>query len=618
MKSFKTKLLIIIIAILTVGLGSLSFSNYVKTKQLLTDNIEQSLASLVIASSNEVALWLDVRKAEAELLANSLSLINNNNREMIVAYLAAEVQRNGKYETLYVADRTGSYFNSLGMSANMGDRDYFKKVMATGETVISDPVVSKTTGNWIITAASPIKRNNEIIGVAGGAVLLDDLLRRISLIKVGKTGYAYMIQGDGLFIAHPQQDLVMKYNPLKDSGTSPDLVDATQKMTKGENGKARYAFEGVDKYIAYAPVPGVKWSLALTAPVSEILSQISSLPVTYLIITLLIMVIAGGVVSVVLTRMIAPLKKVVARSAKIAAGDLSGEEIEVKSQDEFDQLAGAFNTMQANLKSVVNHLQEKSKTVAASSNELSANAENVAAGANETATTISQVASTVEQISANAHRIAGVSVQTTEFAGEGSDAVQRITVQMNSIQQTTATGMEVINQLNESAIKISKIVELITQFADQTNLLALNAAIEAARAGEQGLGFAVVAEEVRKLAEQSAGAAREINLLINTIQQGSQKSVQSMNESVVNVQAGTAVVQDMGEIFNKIQSSVQCLASEIQSVVKATEEITMAVQNVAAAAEEETATMEEVSSTTQHLAVLAEELEALANHFKVG
>jgi Methyl-accepting chemotaxis protein len=358
--------------------------------------------------------------------------------------------------------------------------------------------------------------------------------------------------------------------------------------------------------------------LVLDNNVKAIVQYITSTKKINLFATIFALV-AGILAGFLLAGAIArPVKQVAAEAAKIADGDLTGREIPVKTRDEVGQLAGAFNTMQANLKEIANQLQEKSKIVASSSIELSASTENIAAGATETASTVSQVAGTVEQVTANVRHISDSSTQAAGYAGEGSAAIQRIAAQMEYIQNATAATAEVIHRLNHAAAKISQIVELITQIADQTNLLALNAAIEAARAGDQGRGFAVVAEEVRKLAEQSADAAKEIYALITAIQQESQKAVQSMDQGLEQVQAGQGVVKDVNVTFEKIIASVRGLAGDFRVVASAIAEISTSVQNVAAAAQEQTATMEEVSSTTQGLTRMAEELDNLAGRFKLA
>ncbi|GAB6179045.1 hypothetical protein JCM14036_03640 [Desulfotomaculum defluvii] len=262
-------------------------------------------------------------------------------------------------------------------------------------------------------------------------------------------------------------------------------------------------------------------------------------------------------------------------------------------------------------------MQEKSQLVASSSMQLSASSQNVAASAQETSSTITQVASTVEQVTINTQNIAENSDHATNYAQAGTEGLRRISRQMELIERATISSGEDINMLNKSAAKISQIVELITQIADQTNLLALNAAIEAARAGEQGRGFAVVAEEVRKLAEQSANAAKDIYQLIKSIQQETDKAVQSMTDSVAQVKEGSTVVLDVGVTFEKIIAAVHNLSEEIQSVASAAEQMSASVQSVASNTEEQAATIEEVSSTSQDLNRMAEELESLSKHFKV-
>lgn len=331
----------------------------------------------------------------------------------------------------------------------------------------------------------------------------------------------------------------------------------------------------------------------------------------------LALILGCGIGFLMIRLVVLPVRRVAVEASKIAAGDLTGDQIEVKTRDEVGRLASAFNDMRSNLKEMAGLLQEKSNVVALSAAQLSASAENVSAGAASTASTVTGVAGTVEQVSANARRIAGASARAAGYAGEGNKGIQRLGEQIEIIRKAAATSSKVIYGLNESTARISQIVDVITHIAEQTNLLALNAAIEAARAGEHGRGFAVVAEEVRMLAEQSAGAAKEIHKLIESIQLESKKAVQSMEEGSGLVEAGSLVVNEVGGVFGEIISAVQGLAREIDYVAEATGEISSAVENVAAASQQQTATMEEVSSTTQTLSVLAHDLEDISKRFRL-
>ncbi|NTW05551.1 MAG: HAMP domain-containing protein [Peptococcaceae bacterium] len=312
-----------------------------------------------------------------------------------------------------------------------------------------------------------------------------------------------------------------------------------------------------------------------------------------------------------------PINNIFYEADKISKGNLTGNKVELKTNDELGKLAGVFNSVLVNLKEIVALLQDKSNFVTDYSNELSASAENVTVSASKTTSTVGQVNDNLDQVSTNIAQVASVFQQASQYAEEGTHGINRITVQMDSLQRVNTENVEVITELKDSASKITQIVDIITQIADQTSLLALNAAIEAARAGEQGRGFAIVSEEVRKLAEQSAGATKEIYTLVTNIQTESEKAVQSASGAKNQVGEGLKVINEVGQVFAKIISIVQSLAGEINSVSYAAKEVSSAMHVVSSSAEEQTATMEEVSSTINSLAQMAEELNQIAKRFKL-
>jgi methyl-accepting chemotaxis protein len=328
--------------------------------------------------------------------------------------------------------------------------------------------------------------------------------------------------------------------------------------------------------------------------------------------------VAGLLLAVFITRMITrPILATVREAGRIAEGDLTGEELVVRTRDEIARLAEAFNRMRANLREIVGQVVQTSKQVAESASQLAAQAEQTAAGASETASTMSEMASTVEQVTENAQKVSAAAEQAAARAAEGAGGVERVIGQMKAIEQSSANASSAINALNQTTGRITQIVDLITQIADQTNLLALNAAIEAARAGEQGRGFAVVAEEVRKLAEQSANAAKEIYELITTVQNETGKAVEVMAAGAAEVTEGSKVINEVGTNIKAISLAVEDVARQVQEVAAAAEEMSAGVQNVAGTTEEQTAAMEEVSAATEELTALAGELDKLAARFRV-
>ena len=303
---------------------------------------------------------------------------------------------------------------------------------------------------------------------------------------------------------------------------------------------------------------------------------------------------------------------------RIAGGDLTGRSLAIKNKDEIGSLAASFNKMLSNLKNIVGLVENTARTVAVSSKDLSAAAQQTSAAASDTASNIGQVSGAVQQVSGNAGAAAVASEAATSYTVGGGESIERVIQQMEAIRQSAGKASAVVSELVGAAARITEMVKMITGIADQTNLLALNAAIEAARAGEHGRGFTVVAEEVRKLAEKSAGAAREIRNLTGVIQEGAERATASMQEGEKEVVAGTAIAREAGDSFTNINEIIQGLNTKIHDVAAAAEEISAGVQSVAGATEEQAATVEEISTSAESLARVAEDLRLAVEGFKLG
>lgn len=297
-------------------------------------------------------------------------------------------------------------------------------------------------------------------------------------------------------------------------------------------------------------------------------------------------------------------------------GDLT-QKIEVKSKDEFGELAQAVNKMIDSIRQMMTQLIGHAKEVAEATQQLVSTTQQTAATANETSATMTEIATTVDNVTENIQVINKTADNTTELANSGSEEISRAIAQMHRISDSTGEVVTAFDGVNQKAQEINKIIELITTVADQTNLLALNAAIEAARAGEHGRGFAVVAEEVRKLAEQSAGATTEIRTLITGIQVETQKAMSILTAANHEVEIGTVGVQESGSNFNKIANGILTLTSQLHDIVTAAEQMDAGVQSVSASTEEQTAATEEILASAESLEKIAEELNKLASGFKI-
>lgn len=354
-----------------------------------------------------------------------------------------------------------------------------------------------------------------------------------------------------------------------------------------------------------------------------------------------------------------PVKAVSKTLIKVADGDLKVDKLQVKTEDELKDLSDSLNEMVDTLNSTISMVHDSANQVAASSEELMASSEQStraaetiaqeaqhnAEGADTQSRNIHEVTAAIQQMSSGIQQIADDSEQmlhSVEFAEEmtkeGEQVVNTVSDQMREIRNAVKDTSNIISILDDYSKEIGDITALIKDISEQTNLLALNAAIEAARAGEHGRGFAVVADEVRKLAEESKTSAEKISGMVSGIQTEMNRAVHSMNIGNQKVDEGILFTEKASETFNKIEEAASGVASRVENVSSAVEqmtavtgEIVKAIDNIgqisehmmtssqesAGASEEQLATMEEISGAAENLAKLSEEMQSLITHFKI-
>ncbi|CAG0985465.1 MAG: HAMP domain-containing methyl-accepting chemotaxis protein [Candidatus Methanoperedens sp.] len=354
-----------------------------------------------------------------------------------------------------------------------------------------------------------------------------------------------------------------------------------------------------------------------------------------------------------------PVDAMLIASNKVAQGDLTVQ-ITNDSKDEVGQLSQAINIMTGNLKGVLGKVQQSAMNVASTAQELSASSEqmkastdqissttqDIATGVGSQASKMSEISRAMKEMSESVQQVAMNSQKAAEGANSASTTAQKVgkmsddvAKKMTEIQSTVDNSATVIKQLDGKSQQIGEIIGVITNIADQTNLLALNAAIEAARAGEHGRGFAVVADEVRKLAEESRGAANQITGLIKDIQQGTKQAVTTMEQGTKTVGEGAKNIADTVTAIDEIVKAAADVATMVQEIAAAAEEqsasveeVTASVEDVSAiseesaagtqetsaAAEEQAATMDQLVNASQEMARLSNELQAEVSKFNIG
>ncbi|ACV63998.1 methyl-accepting chemotaxis sensory transducer [Desulfofarcimen acetoxidans DSM 771] len=343
--------------------------------------------------------------------------------------------------------------------------------------------------------------------------------------------------------------------------------------------------------------------------------QARNLILVLLVIASVLSVIIGYLLIISITK---PIKEVIEEMYKMGEEhDLRERYLVEGVQDEIGSLRRTFNHMLVNRRRMITEIKDSSTTLAAQSEQLSASSEQVTSAVQEVVATINQLAMTTDSQSVNTSQVNQLALGMSEMAKQGSQAVENTLQKMNLINGKVVESTTVISDLDKRSHEIGQILEVITNIADQTNLLALNAAIEAARAGEAGRGFAVVAEEVRKLAEQSAGATKDIASIVKEIKGQTRLAVDSMDQVTGVVEDGVKVSAETSSILSKIIGEIERVTVMVGEISQAAENNSDMTQNLASASQETNANIEQVSASAQHLTEMAERLREMTAVYKL-
>lgn len=354
-----------------------------------------------------------------------------------------------------------------------------------------------------------------------------------------------------------------------------------------------------------------------------------------------------------------PVSRVSSSLKQIAAGNLTLDKIQLNSKDEIGELAKSLNIMIDDLNDTIMKTSESAHQVASASEQLTASAEQSTQSTellsnlvqdnangveqqlnkiNDDSQSLTQLVSKVNNINENSIDMESSTNNSTDYVNNGIVSIENVVERIHDVKMSFETISRTINSLESKSIEIGSVIKLITDLSDQTNLLALNAAIEAARAGEQGKGFAVVADEVRKLAEASKNSANQITVMIDDIQSETRNAVESIYEGNGRVEEGISSTSEARTAFGKIEESMTGVSNKVRDVSTSIEDIKQialniseAIENVkviadnsvtssqesSASTQEQLATMEEISSSAQSLSILSEELQKSISKFQI-
>jgi methyl-accepting chemotaxis protein len=563
----------LIVSFLLLGLIPMiimgSVSNYKSTDILMKNansemvNMTKNAIELLQAQFTIYRMQMDTIVSPAKQVLDMLQLgmaIDAGNTDNLEKALSEQMKSYPAFKRIRIFDMNGDMkISNNGVASdkteNASSLPWYKQASTAKEVIFGEVNIPKGLSEPVTTMVksflTPEGKPYAFIAVDISA---EDVAKPITNMKIGKEGFAYIINKDGMVIAYPDKAKIFQLNISK--------YDFGKEILQKKSGTTEYSLDGLNRFASFQEYPAMGWIIASSANKAEILESISTMN-TLFIILLIVMATFSLVTGILFTiRLIKPINRIVAG------------------------------------------LNDGSNQVASASSQVSESSQRLAEGASGQAASLEETTSSLEEMSSMTSQNADNAKQAKAMMNEAKLVVEKANAQMARLT-------EAIGQITRSSEETGKIIKTIDEIAFQTNLLALNAAVEAARAGEAGAGFAVVADEVRNLALRAAEAARNTSKLIEkTI-----KAVKNGNEMTVSTQEAFRANADLSAKISQLVDEIAMASEEqahgIAQVNKAVTEMDKVTQQTAATTEESASAAEEMNAQAQQMRMFVEELAAV-------
>ena len=580
---FSQKILLAACMVVTAAFALFTAYNDYQQRNAIRANLESYLAEMGAITADNIQNWLNGRILLIESAAQAVADDGDAQRVLSMFERQAFAQ---SFLFSYYGSAEGQYLmrpedDALPADYDPRTRPWYKDALTAGGSTLTEPYADAGVGGLVMTLATPVRSNGRNLGVVGGDLALDTLVKIINAPDFGGMGHAFLLSADGKVLVHS--------DPSKVDKTLGELYPRATPSLHSQYAEAQ--LDGSDRILAFSPVtglPSVKWYVGISLDRDKAYSGLTSFRSSALVVTAVAVIFILVLLGMLMRVLMRPLTDMGRAMADIAEGegDLTLR-LQVQSHDEFGALAQSFNRFVERVhgsirevSSATQAVHEVAQRVLSASNASMLNTDEQASRTNSVAAAINQLGAAAQEIARNAADASSQASGARQDAEQGSEVVQQNIAAMRDLSGKISACCAEINALDAKTADIGQILEVIRGISEQTNLLALNAAIEAARAGEAGRGFAVVADEVRSLAHRTQSSAQEVRQMIEQLQVGAHASVENMTASQQQSEQSVALADRAGERLGEVTQRIGEIDGMNQSVATATEEQTSVIESL--------------------------------------